>query len=205
MKNLLLSLAPLAVLTAPTIAAAQPAPSVVAQVSPEAAPTNSINISPLGVLVGNYALTYEHLWNGTHGLIVEGIGSLASNSDSSSYQAGAGVGYRWHWRGKQNSGFLGVMVAQSIGGGEVKVTENGQTMSYAMNVRSTTVTGNVGKRWMIGDAFNITLRFGLGWGHHVAEAKVNDQEAKDAEKTLNELLAFIPIGFDGELSVGYTF
>lgn len=202
MKNLLVTLA---IALAPTVAAAQPGTVIAAEATTKAAPTNSINISPLGVLVGNYALTYEHLWNGTHGLIVEGIGSLASNRDSSSYQGGAGVGYRWHWRGRQNSGFLGVMVAQSIGGGEVKVTENGQTMTYGMNVRSTTVTGNIGKRWMIGDAFNITLRFGLGWGHHVAEAKVNDPRAKDAEKALNDLLAFIPIGFDGELSVGYTF
>ena len=52
---------------------------------------------------------------------------------------------------------------------------------------------------------NITLRFGLGWGHYAATAKVDNSEAKDAEKKLNDVLALLPIGFDGELSVGYVF
>lgn len=188
----------------PALVSAQPLGVAETQVkAPEK--TNSINVSPLGALVGNYSLTFEHLFNGTHGVIVEGNTSFDSGSDASSYQVGGGVGYRWHWRGRQNSGFLGVMVAQSFGSGEVTTTSNGQQMTYEMGVRSTTVTGNIGKRWMIGDAFNVTLRLGLGWGHHVATAKVNDQAAKDAEEKLNDLLAFLPIGFDGELSVGYVF
>lgn len=167
-------------------------------------PKNSINISPLGALVGNYALTYERLFGGSHGLVVEGIGGFASNDSSSASQLGGAVGYRWHWSGRQNSGFLGVMVAQGIGSGEVTITENGQSMTHAMSVRSTTVTGNVGKRWMIGPA-NVTLRVGLGWGNYTAKVKSDAPGAQDAEKLMNDLLAFLPIGFDGELSVGYTF
>jgi hypothetical protein len=193
-----------ALVTLPALASAQPlGVTETQQKAPEK--TNSINVSPLGALLGNYSLTYEHLFNGTHGVILEGNASFASNSDSSSYQMGGGVGYRWHWRGRQNSGFLGVMVAQSFGNGEVTTSSGGQDMTYEMGVRSTTITGNIGKRWMIGDSFNITLRLGLGWGHHVASAKVNDQQAKDAEEKLNDLLAYFPIGFDGELSVGYVF
>lgn len=193
-----------ALVTIPALASAQPLG--VTQTAPKAPEkTNSINVSPLGALLGNYSLTYEHLFNGSHGLIVEGNAAFDSNSDSSSYQMGGGVGYRWHWRGRQNSGFLGVMVAQSFGNGEVTTTSGTQKMTYDMGVRSTTITGNIGKRWMIGDSFNITLRLGLGWGHHVATAKADNQEAKDAEKTLNDLLAFFPIGLDGELSVGYVF
>ncbi len=193
-----------ALVTLPALASAQPL-GVTQTETTAPAKTNSINVSPLGALLGNYSLTYEHLFNGTHGLIVEGNAAFDSNSDSSSYQMGGGVGYRWHWRGRQNSGFLGVMVAQSFGNGEVTTTSGTQKMTYDMGVRSTTITGNIGKRWMIGDSFNITLRLGLGWGHHVATAKVDNQEAKDAEKSLNDLLAFFPIGFDGELSVGYVF
>ena len=44
---------------------------------------NTINVSPLGVLVGDYALTYEHLFGGHHGLIAEGIGSRAANDTGS--------------------------------------------------------------------------------------------------------------------------
>jgi Protein of unknown function (DUF3575) len=204
MKTILVTAA---LVTLPALASAQPSTTLGVTQTEAKAPerTNSINVSPLGALLGNYAVTYEHLFNGSHGLIVEGNAAFDSNSDSSSHQLGGGVGYRWHWRGRQNSGFLGVMVAQSFGSGEVTTTSGGQDMTYEMGVRSTTITGNIGKRWMIGDAFNITLRLGLGWGHHTVTAKVNDQEAKDAETKLNDLLAYFPIGFDGELSVGYTF
>lgn len=167
-------------------------------------PVNSINVSPLGALVGNYAVTYERLFAGSHGLIVEGIGSYSSNDDGDSTQFGGGLGYRWHWRGRQNSGFLGIMVAQSFGTGDVTIESGGVKMSHAMSVRSTTITGNIGKRWMFGPV-NLTVGLGLGWGNHVAKAKDDSQEAKDAEELMNDILAFLPIGVDGELNVGYTF
>jgi hypothetical protein len=186
------------VVSLPAVAFSQPVASVEEKV-PER--THSINISPLGALVGDYALTYEHLFADQHGLIVEGIGTRSSGDEGKSLQFGGGVGYRWHWRARQNSGFLGLMVAQRFGSGEVTV--NG--MTHDMSVRSTTVTANIGKRWMLTDAVNVTLRLGAGWGHHVATAKEDTMAAKDAEETMNGLLSLLPIGLDGELSVGYTF
>lgn len=188
-------------LLAPAIAAADDAQPTAVTAKSDAGPSNSVNISPLGALVGNYALTYEHLFNGSHGLIVEGIGSRSANDDSSSLQFGGGVGYRWHWRGRQNSGFLGLMVSQGIGTGTVTV--NG--MDHDMSVKSTTITGNIGKRWMITEAFNVTFRIGAGYGHYSATSKDDTMDGKAAEKTLNDLLSFLPVGFDGELSVGYAF
>ena len=182
----------------PAVAAADDGVGVTAKAEE---PSNTVNISPLGVLVGDYALTYEHLFNGSHGLIVEGIGSRAANDDGSSLQFGGGVGYRWHWRGHQNSGFLGVMAAQRFGTGSV--TENG--MTHDMSVRSTTITANIGKRWTLTPALNVTFRIGAGWGHHVATAKEDTMEAKQAEKLMNDILSFLPVGFDGELSLGYAF
>jgi hypothetical protein len=58
---------------------------------------------------------------------------------------------------------------------------------------------------MIGDAWNVTFRIGAGWGQHVASAKQDSPEAKQAEETMNSILAFLPIGFEGELSAGYNF
>jgi hypothetical protein len=173
-------------------------------VEKKAEPKNSINVSPLGVVVGNYALTYERLFAGSHGVIVEGIGSISNGDDGSYQQFGGGVGYRWHWRGRQNSGFLGVMVASGFGTGDVTTNLSGAEMTHAMTVRSTTITGNIGKRWMFGP-INATIRFGLGYGNYSAKAKEDSQEAKNAEETMNDLLSLIPIGFDGELSIGYTF
>jgi hypothetical protein len=164
-------------------------------------PANSINVSPLGVLVGDYALTYERLFGGSHGVIVEGIGSRSAGDAGSSLQFGGGVGYRWHWRGRQNSGFLGLMVAQRFGSGTV--TTNG--MEHDLSVRSTTVTANIGKRWALTPQVNVTFRIGAGYGKHVATAKDDTMEAKQAEELMNDILSFLPIGFDGELSVGYAF
>lgn len=188
------------VASAPT--APLPEPLVVEQ---KAEPTNSINISPLGLVAGNIALTYEHLFGGTHGVIVEGVVARSSDDSGDSMQFGGSVGYRWHWRGRQNSGFLGVTFTQTVGSGSVTETVNGAEMTHDMSVRSTMLTGNIGKRWMLTDAINITARLGLGWGHHVATAKEDTQEAKDAEELMNDILAFLPIGFEGELSLGYAF
>jgi hypothetical protein len=195
----------------PTAAFAQGAPPAPLPAEPlvveqKAEPTNSINISPLGLVAGNIALTYEHLFGGTHGVIVEGVMNRSSSDDGDQMQFGGAVGYRWHWRGRQNSGFLGVTFAQTVGSGSV--TENlgsPDEMKHEMSVRSTMLTANIGKRWMLTNAINITARLGLGWGHHVATAKEDTVEAKNAEDTMNSLLAFLPIGAEGELSLGYAF
>ena len=185
----------------PSPAAPPPAPPTSLELKANTEPANTVNLSPLGVLFGDYALTYEHLFAGHHGLIVEGIGSRATGDQGDSLQFGGGVGYRWHWRGRQNSGFLGVMAAQRFGAGSV--TENGVT--HEMTVQSTTITANIGKRWALTPAFNVTFRIGAGSGHYSATAKEDTMEAKQAEKLMNDILSFLPIGVDGELSVGYAF
>ncbi|HEU0035517.1 MAG TPA: hypothetical protein VFQ53_33130 [Kofleriaceae bacterium] len=212
MKKLLVAATVLVPSIVPMVALAQPAPppsappsSVPLVLEQKAEPTNSINLNPLGALVGDFSLTYEHLFNGHHGLIVEGLGSRSSGDEGSALQFGGGVGYRWHWRGRQNSGFLGVMVAQRFGSGTVTLQQNGVEMEHDMSVRSTTVTANIGKRWMLTDAVNVTFRIGAGWGHHVATAKEDTMEAKEAENLMNDILTLLPIGLDGELSLGYAF
>ncbi len=166
---------------------------------------NSINISPLGLVAGNIALTYERLFSGTHGVIVEGVMNRSSSDDGDSLQFGGSIGYRWHWRGQQNSGFLGATFSQTMGSGSVTRTANGASMTHDMSVRSTMITANIGKRWMLTDAVNITARIGLGWGHHVATAKDNTPEAKESEEFMNDILSLLPIGAEGELSLGYAF
>jgi hypothetical protein len=99
---------------------------------------------------------------------------------------------------------LGVMFSQGFGTGEVVYSSGTTEMRHAMSVRSTTITGNIGKRWMFGPV-NLTIRAGLGYGKYTAKAKEDTQEAKDAEELMNDILAFLPIAVDGELSVGYTF
>lgn len=206
MNKTSLALATLATLTAGTAAAQPTAAPAVMQEAPAPEKDDSINVSPFGLLFGNLYLTYEKLIDGTHGFVVDaGFGRNSGDAGSEAHGA-VGVGYRWHWRGRQNSGFLGVMLHQTYGNGEVTYNEGApDEMSYDMTVRSTMLTGNIGKRWMLGDSMNITLRIGLGWGHHVASADEDTDEAREAEEDMNALLSLLPIGFDGELSLGYNF
>ena len=110
----------------------------------------------------NAGVTFEHLFNGTHGLIVEGNVNLSSNRRRRRRRkCGGAVGYRWHWRGRQNSGFLGVMIAHGMGAGTVTESDGmAAAMKYPDDLASTSIsTANIGKRWMVSDAVE-ALRFG---------------------------------------------
>jgi hypothetical protein len=92
--------------------------------------------------------------------------------------------------------------------GSGTVTESdGSTMpmKYPVDLSSTSITANIGKRWMVSDAINITLRFGLGWAHYGASSNDSSANAQNAVALTNALLQLFPIGIDGELSIGYTF
>lgn len=67
------------------------------------------------------------------------------------------------------------------------------------------VTANIGKRWMITDNINITFRIGAGYGNYSVSTDSTDPDAKDVVKAVDDLLHFLPVAFDGELSAGYNF
>jgi hypothetical protein len=191
------------ILLSSALASAQ-APSLTAQAPAEK--TDSINVSPLGLLFGTVAVTYEHLWNDQHGLILEGEGSRSANDTGSAMEGAVGVGYRWHWSKAQSSGFLGIMAERSLlGSGTVTVDDNGQAMTYKAKVSSTSLTLNIGKRWMLSDSLNLTLRFGVGRGWYSAQVTSDGPHAMEAEQTATARLSVIPVALDGELSLGYTF
>ena len=188
-------------LLASSIASAQPSINASTAVKPEG--RDSVNLSPLGLIFGDVDLSYEHLFDGGKGIIVEAGGGRGGSSDARDTHGSMAVGYRWHWQKKQNSGFLGITLTQGFGSASV-ADDTG--MSYDMTTRSTMLTGNIGKRWMLGDSnWNITLRFGLGWGHHTVQAKETSSGAKMAEQKLNDALTHVPVGVEGELSIGYVF
>jgi hypothetical protein len=176
-------------------------------------PENSINGSPLGVIFGSYSLNYERLSGGTHGLVVEGSfahtsGTSTESGDavaSSSTSYGGAVGYRWHWMGRQDSGFLGLMAGYDVGSGSGTVSSGGTSKSFDLTVKAPRVVGNIGKRWQWDNGLNITFRIGAGWAKYTVTSSSTDPQAQDAVKGLQDLLALIPIAFDGELSIGYSF
>jgi hypothetical protein len=174
---------------------------------------NSINGSPLGILVGNYSLNYERLVNGTHGFLIEGVlshvtGTATSGTEMFSNKSttyGGGAGYRWHWSGQQNSGFLGLMAGYTVGTGSSTLTSGGTVSSFDMTVKAPWVVANIGKRWQWDSGINITFRIGGGWARYTVSTTSTDPQAQDAVNSLNDLLKFFPIAIDGELSLGYSF
>lgn len=194
---------------APNATCAQEAPTKLPPKTPPPERANSININPLGAIFGSYTLNYERLFLNTHGLIIEGVFATSSNDDSNSTTFGGSAGYRWHWSGEQDSGFLGAMVGYQQGSGDatVETTVNGQTTKETFQVDTNVfhVTANIGRRWAWDSGVNITFRFGAGYGDWKVSTDDTSANAQDAVKLVDDLLNLLPVYLDGELSLGYTF
>jgi hypothetical protein len=194
------------------VAAADPAPPSLAPTSAvalqnEAPPekTISINIDPGGALMGYYGGNVEWL-HGSHGLLVQGSFFHKSSDDSSVSGFGGKVGYRWHWRGRMNSGFLGLNASLDLGSATKTTTDMaGQMTTSDLTVRTVAVTADIGKRWQLDNGINITFAIGAGWANRTVSTSSNDPADKQAAKDIEDLLAFLPIALDGELSLGYSF
>lgn len=162
---------------------------------------NSVNLNPLGVLFGSYSLNFEHLFNGYHGLLVEGSLSRSADDNSSSTTMGGGVGYRYHWSGSQDSGFVGAMAGYS--GGSAVTSVNGQ--SFDLSVSAASFTLNIGRRFAWDSGFNLTLRFGVGRAMYDVTSTSTDKDVQEAIRLTDDLLNALPVALDGELSIGWVF
>lgn len=174
---------------------------------------NSINGNPFGFLVGSYSLNYERLVNGTHGFLVEGNFGLTEGTTTTNGQAnkststnyGGGAGYRWHWSGRQQSGFLGLMAGYTVGSGTGTLTSGAMSKSFDLKIKAPWVVANIGKRWQWDNGLNITFRIGAGWAQYTVSTSSMDPDAQAVKDFMQDILTLLPIAFDGELSLGYTF
>ena len=190
--------------SSPAIAQDAPGSAPAIQKPAAAAQENSINVSPLGLLFGSYTLNYERLVGGYHGFLVEAGFANLSNDASSSSSFGGTVGYRFHWSGEQNSGFVGVNLGHERGTGDATLT-TGSRKKFNVDSSVTKVTANVGRRWAWNSGFNITLRIGAGWGNYDITTDSQDPDAQEAVELVDDLLTLLPVALDGELSIGYAF
>ncbi len=199
-----LLIVPLACLVASGPAVADPA--VTREVPRER--RNSINLDPLGAVFGAYEVNVEHL-RGSHGLLVEGAYASQGDGEARATAVGGGLGWRWHWRGRQNSGFVGVMTGFYMGTGDVTVITvmgDSTTMEhFDIATKELALTANIGKRWQFDMGLNITLRLGVGYAKRWFSTDSTDPDAQDAVESVEDLMSFLPIAADGELSVGYSF
>ncbi len=162
-------------------------------------------MSPLGLLSGSYGINYEKLFGGYHGLLLEGNFASSSDRDASSSSFGGTLGYRFHWRGRQDSGFLGLNLGYFSGSGEGSVGTDMSRKTFNVNTTVSSITVNVGRRWAWDSGLNITFRIGAGKGNYDVTTDSDDPDAQDVVNAVDDLLTFLPVAFDGELSAGYTF
>lgn len=166
---------------------------------------NSVNLSPIGAFSGSYGINYERLISGYHGVLVEGNFGRASGDGASSSSFGGTVGYRFHWRGSQDSGFVGLNLGYFKGSGEGSVTLGDTKKTFDVETTVSSITANIGKRWAWDSGLNVTFRIGAGKGNYDVTTDSKDPDAQKVVKTVDDLLAFLPVAFDGELSLGYVF
>jgi hypothetical protein len=171
---------------------------------------NSINVSPLGLAFGSYNLTYERLTPGGHGFLVEGMLNRRTKSDASQTNGGMSIGYRWHWRGVQDSGFLGARIGygRGVATGSINATSSDGMVtkkSFDVDTSIVSATANVGRRFAFDNGLNITLRIGAGYGKYRLATESKDPDAKAVVDDLKSFLNVFPIAVDGEISLGYIF
>lgn len=76
---------------------------------------------------------------------------------------------------------------------------------FDVDTTVSSITANVGRRWAWDSGLNITFRIGAGKGNYDVTTESDDPDAQEAVKAVDDLLAFLPVAFDGELSLGYVF
>lgn len=163
---------------------------------------NSVNLNPLGVLFGSYSVNYERLFDRQHGLLVEaGFSSSEDSNGDTAFATGALVGYRWHWSQSQDSGFLGANVGYYLGEGEASVNNS----SFKVDYTTVDITLNGGRRYAWKSGFNLTWRLGVGRAFRSFEAQDDSEGAKEAAQLIEDIVNFLPVTIDAELSIGWVF
>jgi hypothetical protein len=129
-----------------------------------------------------------------HGLLVEGVFSLSSNSTSKSSMYGGGAGYRWHWSGQRAVGVPGVDGRVLCG----QRHEHGDERWHHQHLRSDHQaralgsSPNIGKRWARDSGINITFRIGAGWAGYKVSSNSTDPNVQMGVDALQDLLELIP-------------
>jgi hypothetical protein len=165
-------------------------------------PTDSVNLG-LGTVWGSPSITYQHLFAGGHGLVIGANAFYATHEIGNGMGAGGSVGYRWHWRGRQDSGFLGLHAGFDRDRAPMRITIDEMTEDAVVDISTFYLVGNIGKRWMLNDDVNITAR--IGGGLALRRLGTDAEDAEPLVGVMNALVGVIPVTVDGELSVGYTF
>jgi hypothetical protein len=192
----------LALSLVPGIAAAETL-AAVKTAAPERTVSINLDLDPVSTLVrGMYGGNVEWL-RGSRGALIEAHYGRERGDMSLDAFTGS-VGYRWHWLGRMSSGFAGINAKVAFGTASQAMTDSAGTTTTTLSVRGFAVTPNVGKRWQLDNGLNITVRFGVDlWVIQSLSTSSDEQWEKDEVEEFEGNLE--PIGWDSELSLGYSF
>ena len=190
---------------APTVAAAP----IVAERRPVLLRAHSVNLSPQGIVYGDYSLNYQWMFAPGHALLGEMTVTWSGPEAERSRGVGAQVGYRYLSNGTQNSWLFGAMLGYDLGATVAAVTststaEGSITRSYDLPYTRWRVTGNFGRRWVFGPGLNATVRVGIGPGSR-AYARGASAEANHQAAVIENIVNLLPISLDSEVSLGWLF
>ncbi len=175
---------------------------------------NAIGLGPSISLVQGMSLSYERMLGEEHALNLSARHGFQSIADAIfMWKAGLMVGYRWHWSGGQDSGFVGVDLGAFTGEGTRFVLDDNSPDPGVAEVSTYQVAliGSVGRRFAWDNGFNITLRVGAGVAAEwfTATAILVEQTALEKhiddlnERSRDEFTDWL--AYDAELSIGYSF
>lgn len=164
---------------------------------------HSINMCPLGIVLGVYSVNYEYMITKTHGIVFrldyEDIPDTYSDAKINVNGKAAVINYRYHFEEKLGSYYIGTY-------GRYRIYEGDGNLNYQkfnFDIKEFTIGLNAGKKWVWDSGFNINFTLGYGYTYKDKNQSQSSSEINKSIKVFEddyELDAFF-----GEFSIGYAF
>lgn len=165
---------------------------------------HSINMCPLGIVLGIYSVNYEYMITKTHGIVFrldyEDIPKTYSDAKINANGKAAILNYRYHCDEKLGSFYIGAF-------GRYRIYEgngNLNSQSFEFDIKDFTLGLNAGKKWVWDSGFNINFTLGYGYSFQDKNKSMSTKEIDASIKVFEKKYDFID-PFLGEFSIGYAF
>jgi hypothetical protein len=165
---------------------------------------NTVTVSPfLGLMgfarvnVADFGVGYERTIGEHHGFYIESTAVHVHGDPTHVTLFGGGVGYRWHRSLTRSAPFVGVMAIAHVGRGRMDL----ETGSEHVDVTSIGGVAQIGYVWRW-DRWVFATRIGAGYGRYMV---TSDNDVEAVEESIRDVLAYVPVELDAELSIGLRF
>ncbi len=165
---------------------------------------HSIQLNPIGLILGSCAGNYEVLLGRRHGIVIEGTYVFPSLSKNKGY--GAALLYRFHLKPEMNSKFLGAFLRKDRVASSIVVGERIKE-TYDYSVSSLCFGADYGwRKQLFKTKLNYAFRIGLGIPVTTFQWKNGRPESLGGMQTATfEKIMKYSLALDSELTVGFSF